>query len=181
MTALLLALPGSPYLYQGEELGLEEAQIPPDRRQDPLFLRTKGAEAGRDGCRTPMPWEAEAEGFGFTSGDPWLPFAEGSAALAADLQRRDPASTLSAYRRLLSSRKAFLQEGAGDEVTLLDLGRDLLGLRRGPLVAVLSTADEPVQVALEGALVDATAAGAEASDGVVTIPAASTVWLRAPG
>ncbi len=67
-TALLLALPGSPYLYQGEELGMEEAQVPPERRTDPIFLRTGGAEVGRDGCRTPLPW-TDGPGHGFTTGE----------------------------------------------------------------------------------------------------------------
>ncbi len=74
VTALLLALPGSPYLYQGEELGLDEAEMPPDRRQDPIFHRTGGELPGRDGCRTPIPWAADDPGFGFTTGEPWLPF-----------------------------------------------------------------------------------------------------------
>ena len=178
VTALLLALPGSPYLYQGEELGLDEAEVPPERRQDPIFRRTGGAVAGRDGCRTPIPWEAQAPGFGFTTGEPWLPFGTDSAALAADVQRADPRSTLSAYRRLLATRRALLEEAPGDDVELLDLGDDLLGVRRGPLTAVLNTAGEPVQVALPGSLLESTAEGADADGSVVTIPAAATVWLR---
>jgi alpha-glucosidase len=178
VTALLLALPGSPYLYQGEELGLEEAEVAPERRQDPMFRRSGGEKQGRDGCRTPLPWEADAAGFGFTTGDPWLPFGADSAVRAADVQRRDPASTLNTYRRLLAARSAVLQEDPGEEVALLDLGPDLLGVRRGWLVALLNTAGEAVQVELAGELIEASAAGAEAADGVVTVPAAATVWLR---
>jgi alpha-glucosidase len=178
VTALLLALPGSPYLYQGEELGLDEADVPPERRQDPVFRRSGGLKAGRDGCRTPMPWEAAPPGHGFTTGEPWLPFGADSRELAADVQRRDPRSTLAAYRRLLATRRAMLQEHPGDDVTILDLGADLLGVRRGDLVAVLNTAAEAVQVELGGQLLEATADGAEAAGGVVTVPAASTVWLR---
>jgi alpha-glucosidase len=74
-TALLLALPGSAYLYQGEELGLPEVfELPPEARQDPAFFRTGGAELGRDGCRVPLPWRADAPAFGFSqSGAAWLP------------------------------------------------------------------------------------------------------------
>jgi alpha-glucosidase len=178
VTALLLALPGSPYLYQGEELGLEEADVPAEAREDPIFLRTGGAIPGRDGCRTPIPWAADAAGFGFTTGDPWLPFGADSAVRAADVQRRDPASTLNTYRRLLAARSAVLLDDPGEEVALLDLGPDLLGVRRGWLVALLNTAAEAVQVELAGELIEASAAGAEAADGVVTVPAAASVWLR---
>jgi alpha-glucosidase len=179
VTALLLALPGSPYLYQGEELGLDEADVPEECRQDPIFRRTQGALPGRDGCRTPIPWAAGEPGFGFTSGEPWLPFGADSAALAADVQRADPASTLAAYRRLLATRRALLQEGPGEQVVFLELGPDLLGIRRGPLVAVLNTAGEAVEVPLDGELLEATAPGASAGAGLVTVPAAATVWLRA--
>ncbi len=113
MTALLLALPGSPYLYQGEELGLDEADVPADRRQDPIHARTQGRLAGRDGCRTPMPWAADEPGLGFSTGEPWLPFGEDAAALAVDRQQDDPTSTLSAYRRLLASRRALLADEPG--------------------------------------------------------------------
>ena len=178
VTALLLALPGSPYLYQGEELGLEEAQVPPELRQDPVFRRTGGKRPGRDGCRTPIPWQGEPPGFGFTDGDPWLPFGADSAALAVDVQRGDPDSTLSAYARLLATRKALLQEQPGDDVAFLELPPDLLGIRRGPWLAILNTAAEAVEVELAGELVEATAAGAQAVGGTVTVPAASTVWLR---
>jgi alpha-glucosidase len=181
VTALLLALPGSPYLYQGEELGLDEADVPDALRQDPIFRRTGGELPGRDGCRTPIPWSAAEPGFGFTTGEPWLPFGADSAALAADVQRADPASTLSTYRRLLASRKALQQESLGEKVEFLPTAADVLAFRRGPLVVVLNAANEPVQVQAQGTLLEATAEGAEAVDGLLTVPAASTVWLRAPG
>ena len=70
-----MALRGTLFVYQGEELGLEEVPIPEHLRQDPFFFRTKGAHPGRDGCRTPMPWTPEAPGHGFTDGEStWLPF-----------------------------------------------------------------------------------------------------------
>jgi alpha-glucosidase len=178
VSALLFGLPGSPYLYQGEELGLDEADVPEDAREDPLFLRTAGAHPGRDGCRTPLPWVAGEPGLGFTTGTPWLPFGADAAALAADLQAADPGSTLSAYRRLLACRRALLPE-LPDEVELLDTAPDVLAYRRGPLVAVLNTAAEPVQVALAGVreVLESTADGVALSPGVVTVPAAATAWL----
>ncbi len=181
VTALLLGLPGAPYLYQGEELGLDEADVPPHLRQDPMFVRTGGVRAGRDGCRTPMPWSADAPGLGFTTGEPWLPFGVDAEALAADVQAGDPGSTLSAYRRLLPARRALLATGElGDDVVLLDAPADVLVFRRGPLTVALNTAGEPVEVAVPGTsmLLEATADGAELGEGVVLVPAAATVWLR---
>jgi alpha-glucosidase len=180
MTAFLLALPGSPYLYQGEELGLDESDVPDALRQDPVFLRTGGAQPGRDGCRTPIPWTAAGAGHGFTTGEPWLPFGRDAATHAVDIELADPASVLSAYRRLIALRRSLLPS-LDQDLTWLPAPEDVLAVRRGPLVAVLSTAREPVEVAVEGAneLLDATAPGAELSAAaVVTVPPAATVWLR---
>src|SRR5690606_28078159 len=75
-TVMMLALPGSCYLYQGEELGLEEIDVAPQHRQDPSWFRT--GEPGRDGCRVPIPWSGDRPPFGFGPGDeqPWLPQPE---------------------------------------------------------------------------------------------------------
>jgi alpha-glucosidase len=178
LTTLLLALPGSPYLYQGEELGLEEADVPDDRRQDPIFRRTGGAVPGRDGCRTPVPWTADPPGHGFTTGEPWLPFGPDAGQLAADVQSRDPSSTLSSYRRLLATRRAVLSEGLDESVQFLDLDPQVLAFRRGRLVALLNASDAPVQLAVPGTVVEATADGVSSDGQRLSVPAASTVWLR---
>ena len=106
-TTLMLALPGSAYLYQGEELGLpEHTTLPDSLRQDPAFLRTGGAEIGRDGCRVPLPWTKGAPGSGFSpSGATWLPQPAAYDELAADAQRGVAGSTLDLYRRLLRVRR----------------------------------------------------------------------------
>jgi alpha-glucosidase len=105
-TLLMLALPGSAYLYQGEELGLHEvADIPADRRQDPSFFR--GAEydgLGRDGCRVPLPWEPSGPSFGFGANGAHLPQPDWFAGYAASTQEADNASTLNLYRKALALR-----------------------------------------------------------------------------
>lgn len=108
-TLLMLALPGSAYLYQGEELGLPEHTTLDDKwRQDPAFFRTAGAEPGRDGCRIPLPWESDAPAYGFSpTGESWLPQPVLWAELAADKQAADPASTLSLYRQALRLRREW--------------------------------------------------------------------------
>src|SRR5699024_8961884 len=94
-TLLMLALPGSAYLYQGEELGLpEHTTMPDEARQDPMFRRTHGEQKGRDGCRVPIPWEGDAPGYGFgPSGATWLPQPPVFAELALDRQRGVQGST----------------------------------------------------------------------------------------
>ena len=73
---LLFGLPGTSFTYQGQELGLEEVDVPDEQRQDPIFLRTDGERQGRDGCRVPVPWTTEPPAFGFTTGEPWLPMPQ---------------------------------------------------------------------------------------------------------
>jgi alpha-glucosidase len=103
---LLLALPGTAFVYQGQELGLEEVELSDGERRDPIFFRTNGKRLGRDGCRVPMPWEGDAPGFGFTTGTPWLPLPEAWSALTVEAQQADPASTLSFYKAALALRRA---------------------------------------------------------------------------
>lgn len=151
---LTLALPGAVYLYQGEELGLFEYLDMEDRfRQDPAFHRTEGAERGRDGCRVPLPWEADARAFGFSpTGASWLPQPEGYARYAVDVQERDPESTLWLYRRLLELRRAH---GLGQgRIEWLESGRDdVLMLKNASVTAVINFGDTPFELPTEHRLV----------------------------
>ena len=108
LALLTLALPGSAYIYQGEELGLpEHTTMPAEFRQDPAFRRTGGREIGRDGCRVPLPWKTDAPSLGFGLGpDTWLPQPESFAGYAVDRQEGVPDSTLELYRALLRLRRA---------------------------------------------------------------------------
>jgi alpha-glucosidase len=102
---LLVCLRGSICLYQGEELGLQESVLRYEDLRDPVGIRFWPGNKGRDGCRTPMPWEAGQPNAGFTSGKPWLPVPEASVADAVD-QQSDPGSVLNRYRHVLAMRKA---------------------------------------------------------------------------
>ena len=105
-TLLMLALPGSAYLYQGEELGLHEvADLPAERLQDPAYLRSGGADKGRDGCRVPLPWTGEGAAFGFGTGPAHLPQPDWFGPLSVEAQEHDSASTLTLYRQALSWRR----------------------------------------------------------------------------
>ncbi|MFP5316255.1 MAG: glycoside hydrolase family 13 protein [Actinomycetes bacterium] len=111
VTQLMLALPGSAYLYQGEELGLHEvADIPDADRQDPAFFRNRGVDVGRDGCRVPLPWTKDGESFGFGFGGAHLPQPVWFSDYAVELQEADPDSHLSFYRRTLEVRRELQTE-----------------------------------------------------------------------
>jgi len=107
-TLLMLALPGSAYLYQGEELGLHEVtDIPAERIQDPAYLRSGGADKGRDGCRVPLPWATDGPSFGFGAGAAHLPQPAWFGPLSVEAQEHDHASTLTLYRQALGWRRTL--------------------------------------------------------------------------
>ena len=109
---LMLALPGSAYVYQGDELGLPEVtDLPDDVRQDPVWLRSGGADLGRDGCRVPLPWAGQRTAYGFGpagSNRSWLPQPDHWAELTVEKQEADPDSTLNLYKKALKLRRALL-------------------------------------------------------------------------
>jgi alpha-glucosidase len=104
LTALVCSLRGGVCIFQGEELGLKEAEVPFESLRDPYGIAFWPAFKGRDGCRTPMPW-TRAEHGGFSTGTPWLPVAEQHLNLAVDVQERDPGSALHAFRHFMRWRK----------------------------------------------------------------------------
>jgi len=104
---LMLALPGAAYVYQGEELGLPQAELPDDRLRDPLWERSGHRERGRDGCRVPLPWEGDAAPYGFSTAPAdacWFPQPEDWAPRTVAAQRTDPGSVLTLYRAALRLR-----------------------------------------------------------------------------
>ena len=141
LISLISTLPGNIYLYNGEELGLPEAEVPDSDRQDPAFFRQPpGSDyKGRDGCRVPIPWSNESVNAGFTTGVPWLPIPSDWVNYAADRQESDEMSILSYYRDVLRLRKEnnWMNSGNVDEIFTED---DVLILTKkfdGPLYKVL--------------------------------------------
>ncbi len=131
---LMLALPGGAYVFQGEELGLEQvADLPDEVLRDPMFARSGGRVRGRDGCRVPLPWSGEAPPFGFgpPGSAPWLPQPAAWGALTAEAQERDPSSTLSLYREALRLRR---EHGSAEDHDLrwLEAPEGVLHFARGP-------------------------------------------------
>jgi alpha-glucosidase len=131
-TVFMLGLPGSAYLYQGEELGLPEVfDLPDDARQDPVWIRSQGTDTGRDGCRVPIPWQSTAPSYGFgPSPHTWLPQPDSWAELAVDVQAEVESSTLSLYRRALERRHMEDSLGHGPMTWLDDAPEGVLALRR---------------------------------------------------
>jgi alpha-glucosidase len=126
---ILLSLRGSVCLYQGEELGLGEAELTFADLADPYGIRFWPEYKGRDGCRTPMVWESNAPSGGFTAGKPWLPVAPEHIARAANREAADGASVLSGYRRLIAFRRAHPALRSGS-IEFFDSAADVLAFAR---------------------------------------------------
>ena len=171
-TLLMLALPGSAYLYQGEELGLQEvSEIGDSERQDPSFFRNKGVEIGRDGCRVPLPWSAEGTSYGFGDGGAHLPQPKWFSDYAVEVQEQREGSTLELYRQALRLRREFQ---AAEELTWQesDNAEVLHFTRPGGWHVVTNFGEEPAELPTGELLV---------SSGPLDsgrLPANTTVWLR---
>ena len=166
---LVLTLKGSAGLYQGEELGLPEADILYEELTDPRGLRFWPGDKGRDGCRTPMPWQHGMPHAGFTTGTPWLPVKHAAAALSVEVQNADPDSTLNFYRKVLAWRKTHPQLLTGD-IAFFNCAEPVLAYRRSAgnkdLICVFNLSPEPrvvklskVELALEPVSHNAALAG----------------------
>ena len=145
-TLQMLALRGSAYLYQGEELGLpEDTTIPDEYRQDPAWFRSGHAQRGRDGCRVPIPWEADAPSYGFGPSDAsWLPQPPIWAEYALDRQRGVAGSTYELYRAALRLRR---EHGlGGHELTWVDAAPDVLAFRSGEVLVLTNFGATPAEL-----------------------------------
>lgn len=171
-TTLMLALPGSAYLYQGEELGLPEViDLPDSARQDPTWFRTRGERYGRDGCRVPIPWNSAGASYGFNdTGASWLPQPPEWAVLARDAQENDPDSTLSLYRSLLAEREGR-SLGSGTLQWLAGYGDDVVAFRNGDVTVLANLGAASVPLPPGEVIV---ASGPLAGD---ALPVDTAVWV----
>ncbi|MFF2651905.1 glycoside hydrolase family 13 protein [Streptomyces sp. NPDC058045] len=184
-TLLMLALPGSAYLYQGEELGLPDVvDLPDEVRQDPSFFRAAGQDGFRDGCRVPIPWTREGTSYGFGPAGSWLPQPEGWGELSVQAQTGVPGSTLELYRTALSVRRAHPALGAGESVQWLDTPEGVLAYRRvsadgRTLVCAANTTGTAVRLPDCGRVLLASCPPQEVEVGEreTVIPADATVWF----
>ncbi|PNE42037.1 MULTISPECIES: glycoside hydrolase family 13 protein [Streptomyces] len=189
-TLLMLALPGSAYLYQGEELGLPEVtDLPAEVRQDPAFFRGRlggdgqaadgcsgasGQDGFRDGCRVPLPWSGELPPYGFGPGGSWLPQPADWGLLSVAAQAGDPSSTLELYRDALELRRRL--PGLGDgEMTWQPAPEGVLAFRRPGVLCTVNTRGQDTEIPLPGELLLGTAPVA-VCDGSAVLPGDSCSW-----
>ena len=158
---LLLTLRGTPTMYYGDEIGMHDVPIPPERIQDPFEKNVPGRGLGRDPERTPMQWSPQPRA-GFTTGEPWLPIADDYREINVEVQRDDPRSMLSLYHQLIALRRgeAALEvgrfapfEAAGDVLAYVREGREgesafLVALNLGPQPQSLRLGDRSGRIAL---------------------------------
>jgi len=173
----MLGLPGSAYLYQGEELGLpEHTTLAPEFRQDPTYARTQGKRVGRDGCRVTLPWEAgvgAANGFN-TTGKSWLPQPEIYAEYARNLQEGKTDSTLSLYESALALRKKLgLGEGSFEWVSGLATD-EVLGYQNNQILVIHNFGDSAAQLPAGKKILQSSANATQ--DG--NLSPNQTVWLQ---
>ena len=171
-TMLLLALPGSTYIYQGEELGLPEVwDLPPEVLDDPTWENSGHTVKGRDGCRVPIPWKRGGPSFGFGEGPAWLPQPPVYGELSAEAQTGVPGSTLEMYRAAIHLRREHFT--ADEELEWIDTGSEhVLSFRRGSgAVCVVNFGSEPVKLPAGQLLL------ASQTDIDGELPSDTTAWL----
>jgi alpha-glucosidase len=171
---LTLALPGSAYIYQGEELGLPEVEdLPEEALQDPTWERSGRTARGRDGCRVPLPWDSDRPPYGFTGegARAWLPQPKDWAPLTVAAQQADPTSTLSLYRTALHLRRS-LPSLHGTALSWCEVDGDVLAFDRGPAFrCVVNFSADPLDLAGQGRVLVASAPCAGG------LPADAAAWL----
>lgn len=174
---LTAALPGSLYVYQGDELGLDEVDVPLDEIRDPMHARSGGVDPGRDGCRVPLPWDGASAPFGFSpasaTGAPWLSQPIHWAELTVSRQETDPGSMLNLYRTALRIRRS--ERGLGDgPLEWLGSAPGVLAFARGhDFISITNLSSTALPLPPHGAVL---LASADVSEG--HLPPDATVWLR---
>lgn len=186
---LYMGLPGMPFVYMGEELGLDDVPVPPERSQDPIAVRHSAPERARDNCRTPMPWTPEpGHGFTFAGVEPWLPFGDRHAEDTVAVQRDDPSSWLSRWRRLIAARRSCDLRG---EVDWVGGHGDVVAYRRGDTMVAANCVEAAAALELPPGrwtvLFDSCAEADEEAGGGrpvahrLALDAAQAVILQSPG
>jgi alpha-glucosidase len=181
LALLTQALPGSIYIYEGEELGLPDGQMPDNARQDPLYFRSKGADLGRDGCRVPIPWQANEKNFGFTTGTPWLPMMNEYKDFAIDEEEQDKDSYLNLYKRSLKLRKSIVGLQGNSTIQFQDIKPGIVHFTRmNGFHLYANTNENPINIEnVSGEVILKSNSGISISNGTLTLPANSTVWIQA--
>jgi alpha-glucosidase len=174
----LLGLPGQVFLYQGEELGLEEVDLPDEQRQDPVFFHSGGRHAGRDGCRVPLPWHRGLPNGGFSTSPPWLPVPSGWDRFAVDAQASSAGSMLQHYHRALDLRRRLVAR-LPHRLAWLPAPHGVLLYRRGPLHVATNFGRQPASMEFTGRLEIGSSPLVRLRQGRLSLPANSAAWIDA--
>lgn len=168
---LLAAIRGTNFLYEGEELGLSEADVPFERLRDPYGIFLYPEDKGRDGCRTPMPWDAGARNAGFTTADDcWLPIPEDHVAKSVSLQEVDPQSHLNFTRNLLAWRKGHPELIRGELTFVDNLPKDILGFTRDKTLCLFNLSATDVTFPCAARALQGHGLPYSLTDGTLTLP-----------
>ncbi|MFT4044382.1 MAG: glycoside hydrolase family 13 protein [Gordonia sp. (in: high G+C Gram-positive bacteria)] len=173
---LQLALPGTAYVYQGDELGLDEYEdLPNEARQDPMYPMFGFTDPGRDGCRAPIPWAGDVAPYGFSAASAeqtWLPQPDGWANFTVEHEDADPDSILNLYRKALRTRRELFL-GAPDLEWIAGTDDGVLAFRRGDAECWVNTGGPTVDLPAQAEII--VSSDPHAQNG--TLPADTAVWL----
>jgi alpha-glucosidase len=182
LALFVFGLPGSCYIYAGQELGLPDGFIPDEARQDPIYVRTKGVQKGRDGARVPLPWNGESAPFGFTSGTPWLPMQDVWKEFSIAIQDAQPHSSLNLYRNAMALRAEFLINSG--QITWLQSplhgakGSSLLAFQRKGVSVYMNLDTSVAEVEIVGRVLISSKEISDGQAGKIMIPPVSTLWIH---
>ena len=183
LALFVFGLPGSTYIFAGQELGLPDGELSDSDRQDPSFFRTKGEIKGRDGARVPLPWSGDSTPFGFSTGKPWLPISQSWKELTVENEKLDPKSSLHLYRNALAIREANIT-GQGD-INWIESpqhgskSETLLCFKRGAITVVMNLSNAEQECDVDGKLLVVSGGTVDAHNEKKVIPARSCAWFIA--
>jgi alpha-glucosidase len=182
LALFVFALPGSAYVFAGQELGLPDGELQDSDRVDPSFIRTNGAVKGRDGARVPLPWSGSEVPFGFTTGNPWLPMSPSWKSFTVESEIDNTQSVLTMYRSALALRALYLV-GTG-EIEWLEsplhgsMRSDLLVFKRGSITVAMNLSKVAQEIALQVTPLIISSGELENKSGKTLIPGLSCMWSR---
>lgn len=172
---VIMALPGSVFIYQGAELGLPNAYVPEELRQDPMWERSGHTIEGRDGLRVPFPWESQTPPFGFSTQDKtWLPIPQEWSAITAEKQLEDPYSTFSLYRATIEVKKNHNNKEQGKNIEWFEAPENCLAFRRENSDIICAFNGSGESIALPPGQVILSSAPLQEG----TMPPNSAVWIK---
>ena len=159
---------------------MPSADLPDAARQDPAFIRSGGTDKGRDECRVPIPWQADAENYGYGTGTPWLPQPKDWAQYSMDVEAKDSTSSLALYKKSLALRHSHPALGGEGLITWVDAPEGLMHFtREHGLEVVVNTTDSAVEILVSGkSILLKSDEGSHLADGRLAIAANATIWLQ---